>query len=489
MRSRRNAVRIVAGLTILGATLRFATLDRQSFWLDELVTVSLLHRSFGDMLAAIPGSEATPYLYYVLAWPWARVAGFGEVGLRSLSALVGAAIIPVAYGAGNALVSRRAGVIAAGLVSVHPFLIWYAQEARAYSLFALLAAFTVLFFGRALRTTGRWEIVGWALSASLALATHYFAAFLVLPEAVWLLARFGSRRLAALAAACPAAVGLAHAPLLLEQRGAGEAVTGGSLGARVAGVPKGLAVGYSFPAEIAGSVAAAVLLVAGLVLLATRAPVALRRRALVSGGLAVATIGAPVALAVGGADYVIVRNSILAIVPAAICIAAGYAVNRLGLAAAVALGVLSLAITLSVSFDPRYGRTDWRGAAERLGSPDGARAIVVTPYMSRSLWEPYLHGLDEPRGGSVTVREIAVVALATEGGFSTGAVRPPAVEPPAASADFRLTVAERTSTYTLFVFRARRPRPIATTDLASLRLADMQPGVLLQRPPTKPAGA
>ena len=59
------------------------------------------------MLHAIPESEATPYFYYVLAWPWARVFGFGEIGLRSLSALAGTAIVPVAYGAGTALVSRR----------------------------------------------------------------------------------------------------------------------------------------------------------------------------------------------------------------------------------------------------------------------------------------------------------------------------------------------------------------------------------------------
>ena len=80
------------------------------------------------------------------------------------------------------------------------------------------------------------------------------------------------------------------------------------------------------------------------------------------GGLAI-VVRAPVALALVGADYVIVRNTILAIVPAAICLATGYAATRLGLVAAAALCALLLAITLSVSFDERYGRTDWRGAA------------------------------------------------------------------------------------------------------------------------------
>ena len=484
---RSSVIVSVALLTAVGAALRFATIDRQSFWLDELVTVFLLRQDFGDMLRAIPESEATPYLYYVLAWPWTRLFGFGEIGVRSLSALVGAAIVPVAYGAGAALVSRRVGVIAAALVSVHPFLVWYAQEARAYSLFALLAACTVLFFGRALRGGGGWDLLGWALAASLALATHYFALFLIVPEAAWLLVRHGSRRFAALAALLPTAVGLAHLPLLLEQRGAGEAVTDASLGVRVAGVPKGLAVGFSFPAEIAGSVLAAVLLTTGLVLLLTRASPELRRRAFVPGGLAIISIVLPVALALLGADYVIVRNAILGIVPAAICVATGYAATRLGLAAGATLCALLLAIALSASLDERYGRTDWRSAGQRLGSPRGARAIVVTPFLSRQLWEPYLPSLAEPSGDVLRVQEIAAIGLATEEGFSiAGPVKPPALDsgPPPPPAGFRIVAQERTPTYTLVLYRATGPTPVSLAELDRLRLADRQPGFLVQPAPT-----
>ena len=130
---------------------RFATLDVQSFWLDELVTASLLDRGFGEMLDGVRETEATPYLYYVLAWPWAQAFGLGEVGLRSLSALAGTLAVPVSYGGGRRARSRRVGAVVAALVAVHPFLVWYAQEARAYSLLVLLGACTVLFLGRALR--------------------------------------------------------------------------------------------------------------------------------------------------------------------------------------------------------------------------------------------------------------------------------------------------------------------------------------------------
>src|SRR6185503_8508490 len=162
----------VVALTLLGAVLRLPTLDRQSFWLDELVTASLLDRGLGDVVREIPRTEATPYVYYVVAWLWSSVFGLGEVGLRSLSALAGTATIPVAYGAGVVLVSRRAGIVAAALVATSPFLVWYSQEARSYALFALLGAASVLTCGLALRGELRW-LAGWCVVGSLTVATHY----------------------------------------------------------------------------------------------------------------------------------------------------------------------------------------------------------------------------------------------------------------------------------------------------------------------------
>ena len=468
-------------LTIVGGGLRLATLDAQSYWLDELVTVSLLEQGFGDMLSGVRETEATPYLYYVLAWPWAQAFGLGEIGLRSLSALVGTAVIPVAYAAGAAFCSRRVGVVAAALVAVHPFLVWYAQEARSYSLLVFLAACSALFLGRALRAPRRLDLAGWAVASSLALATHYFAVFLVAAETVWLLLRYRPRRDAAVALLVPALVLAAHVPLLDDQRGNGGTVGDTSLASRVAGIPKALVVGYSFPAELAGSVLAAALVVLGVVLLVTRAPRAELRGALVAGSIALAAIAVPLVLALAGTDYLTARNVVVAVVPGAVAVAAGYASSRLGLAAGGVLCALLLAITLGVSLDQRYGRTDWRGAAERLGEPAGERALVVTPYLSRSLWRPYLPGLAEPAGPTATVAEIAVVGLATEGGFSSGAVHPPAVgAAPPAPPGFELVGTDREPTFTLVRYRAARPTEVPVEALAGLRLVDQQPGVLLQ---------
>lgn len=476
----RSAARLlpIVLVTALAAALRLPTLDRQSYWLDELVTVSLLDRSLGDVLREVPRTEATPYLYYVLAWLWSSAFGLGEVGLRSLSALAGTATVPVAYLAGTVLVSRRASLVAAALVATNPFLVWYSQEARSYALLALVAAGSVLAFGHALRG-GTRALVAWALVAALALATHYFAVFLVAAEAAWLLVRLRPVSRPVLATLLPAAVLAAQVPLVLAQRGNGEAVSGSPLASRILGIPKNLVVGYSFPVEALGSALAAALLLVGIVLLG-RVAAGERRGALAAGSLALATILIPVVLALGGVDFLVSRNTIAAIVPAAVCLGAGYATGRLGVATAAALCTLAAAIALVPALDTSYGRTDWRGAAEALRRQPRTGAIVVTPYMSRTLWRPYLPALDEPDGSSVVVKAITVVGLATEGGYSAGHVEPPSVATPKALPGFRVVSVERRPTFTLVRYVAERPTPVAIERLARLALTDEQPGILLE---------
>src|SRR5262245_31056644 len=213
---------IVAGLSILAAGLRFATLGVQSYHHDEIVTVNrILPLGFGDAMQAVRESESAPPLYYALAWAWTQLTGTGEVGLRSLSALAGVATVPVAYLIGAELRDRRAGIAAAALVAANPMLIWYSQEGRSYALFALLCAASLLYFLRALKAGRSRDLTIWGVVSALALATHYFAVFPVAVEAVWLALRRGKESARGLSIV--AFTALLLAPLAIDQRSAGHA--------------------------------------------------------------------------------------------------------------------------------------------------------------------------------------------------------------------------------------------------------------------------
>ncbi|HKP91093.1 MAG TPA: glycosyltransferase family 39 protein, partial [Thermoleophilaceae bacterium] len=399
MRPTRPQLLLIA-VVVAGAALRFATLDVQSFWIDEGYTVRLLRMDLGGLLDGIPRTEGTPPLYYVLAWLWTRPFGTGEVGVRSLSALLGTATIPVAYAVGRRLVSVRAGLIVAALAASSPLLVWYAQEARSYALLILLSVLATLYFLRALEGDG---YAAWGLASAAALATHYYALFFVAPQALWLLLRSPDRRRAALATAGAGAVGALLLPLAIDQShnyGA-RFIRFSDLGDRLLQVPKQFLVGYDLPSEVAFTAAAAALTAAALVLLVTRADAHARAGARTAAALTAAIVGLPLVVAIAGADYFIARNVITALVPFFVVLAAGFAATRrAGPALAVALCGVFVGATLVVEANPEYQRNDWRGAARALGPPRVTRAVVVTPLNGRIPLNLYARGLRPfPSGG------------------------------------------------------------------------------------------
>jgi 4-amino-4-deoxy-L-arabinose transferase-like glycosyltransferase len=389
-RARSRAFWILAGLTALAAALRFATLGLQAYHHDEIVTASrILRDGFWHAMDAVGFSESAPPLYYALAWAWTQVTGTGEVGLRSFSALAGVATVPVAYLIGAELRTRRVGLIAAALVAVNPMLLWYSQEGRAYALFVLLAALSLLY---CLRTAdggedARRNAILWGLFSGLALATHYFAFFPVAAEAAWLLWR--RRRAALPGVAIVAGFGVALAPLLVHQMSFEHAewIANFTLGHRFAETGFGFALGetgdvIAQPIHWPWALAPAAIAVLGVALLAARGDRDERRAAALPLAVAAFTLLAPLALALldSGKDFVLPRNLLPALVPLLIVLAVGLSLRRaprLGAALAALLAVYWLGFSVYASVSPALQRPDWEAVADELGEPTVPRAMVT----------------------------------------------------------------------------------------------------------------
>ena len=172
---------------LVAAAIRILTIDNQSFWADEALTAYEAQLPFGAMLNTVKHVETTPPLYFVLVWVWAHVFGTGEVALRSLSTIAGIALVPIAYLAARELVSRRAGVLAAAFVDRQPVPdLVLAGGAGVHAAGGVVRA-SFLWFMRARSEPSRRNLSWWAVCSALALMTHFFAGFLVAPEAMWLL--------------------------------------------------------------------------------------------------------------------------------------------------------------------------------------------------------------------------------------------------------------------------------------------------------------
>ena len=474
------------GITAVAAIVRFATLDLQSFDHDEAVTAArVIHPNLFDTLSAVGDGERSPPLYYVLAWAWSKLFGTGEVGLRSLSAILGTLTVPVAYAAAATLgSSRRVALFAAAFVALNPYLVWYSQEARSYALMVLLATWALVYFARSLERPEASSLAMWALASALALSSHYFAAFLIVPQAVWLLLRNRSRRRAMLATAAIAAVGLALIPLAVSQEGEGRrnAFTETALASRVGETALNL-VASEEPAPFAGNteidavqlvagVGGALLLAAAVALIATRASRDERDGAIVAGVVGAGALALPLLLAVVGLDFINPRNLIGALVPLLIVLAIGFGgrgAGKAGLSAAAVTCSLFAGVLVAVAISAQMQRPDWRGAAEALASSGEARVLVVPRNGDDPL--AYYLGARKPAGlGQKRVRAREIDVLSTNY----------RVEGPPGS--FELVDQEgRAPFFLVWRYRAPRPQRIRLQDLAGRRVLGERSAVLIKR--------
>jgi 4-amino-4-deoxy-L-arabinose transferase-like glycosyltransferase len=330
--------------------------------------------------------------------------------------------VPVAWAIARELSGYRAAIVCAALVAVNPLFVWYSQEARAYALFVLMGALTMLCFLRALQEPTPKRMAAFALTGALALLTHYFAVFLLIPMVLLLLRERTTRRAAIPAVAALLVVGLALLPLISAQGGHGTQWIGRwPLKERLEAIPQYYLTGYSGMPLGRG-----VELLVALPILAALALGALRmrtprgrpdldksnvRRAGTSIALVIAACGViiPIVMVGFGADYLAPRNLVAAMIPVTAVIAVVSVwpgTDRAGIALAAVIALAFLAVSLDVDASPRLQRGNWRDVAKALRGAPSEHAVTTVELGSAPL-EYYLHGLHalHPRS-SVLVSEI-----------------------------------------------------------------------------------
>ena len=482
-------------LLAAAALLRLVTIGEQSLWYDEAYTpVHVLHASLGATLRTMVHTENTPPLWYVVEWAFSRALGTSAVALRLPSALAGIALVGVAWGIGRELAGRWTAVVLAAIITFSPLFVWYSQEARAYSLFALLAGLSLWTFLRAWREPTARELAWWAAASVGALATHYFAAFLVAPEAALLLAaaipglRRALRRLRADGAPAPAPVApaalaaalavvliaaAALVPLVVSQGGHGTQWIGRwALSDRLVAIPGYFLLGGQSPGFGNGLLLACSLpLFCALGLLPGLTPREWRVGGLVF-GLGLVSIAVPLLLAAAGADYLAPRNVIASWIPLAASLAvvlAGERAGRAGVVLTVLVCGAGLAIVLATDLVPRFQRADWTGVASAVRSGPVSDRAIVTVELGAAPLEYYLPGLQYVHpASSVRVREIDLVGYAP--------LRASAAAPLTAAfhAAGRLTIHR----LDLYRFVAATPQLLTETELRADRLTPTSSQVL-----------
>jgi hypothetical protein len=178
---------LVGGITAAGLLLRWPSFTDALFG-DEVTTYGVVSghgpRAVLDLVHS--DIENTPPLFYLVAAATERVGGSAEA-LRLPSLLAGVTAIPLTYWLGTLTVGRRAGVTAAALMAVSPYLIFYSTEARSYALVMLLALLSTLALLYALQRGGLALWIAYGAVSCASLYASYTALFILLAQLAWAL--------------------------------------------------------------------------------------------------------------------------------------------------------------------------------------------------------------------------------------------------------------------------------------------------------------
>ena len=187
-------------LLLLAFGLRLHRLGEPSLWGDEGLSLYRARASWEDLLRGrivlqgiqpIETIDNHPPLYFAVLKVWVGLAGDREFTLRFPSVFASILMIPVAWVAGRRLREPAAAWAGAILAAASPLYLWYAQEARMYTLLALesgLLLFLLLPSGHGASLGLRRQIA--ALMTLLAMILTHYTAFLLVPAlGLWALAQ------------------------------------------------------------------------------------------------------------------------------------------------------------------------------------------------------------------------------------------------------------------------------------------------------------
>ncbi len=216
---------ILGALILIGFVVRVWQLGGQSLWLDEALSVIFSRPSLREVISILVTDDLHPPLYYVALHLWIRAAGSTEFAARFVSLIFGLPAIPATYVLGSALFrenrssgywsdrGRQIGLVAALLVTVSPFLVYYSQEARMYSALATFGLLSSLALWKLLDEPGRRWWVAYVIFTAAVIYTQYFGALVIIFQAIYLLGiGVRERRKAVIAFSALAAAAVLYVP-------------------------------------------------------------------------------------------------------------------------------------------------------------------------------------------------------------------------------------------------------------------------------------
>jgi mannosyltransferase len=180
---------IVLLILVVATGLRFYHIDYQSVWLDEICSILEANPDikWSDLEATIMVSDPHPPLYFALMKILFQLFGYTTLVARVFSAIVGVGGVYALYLLGKEINNKNTGLLAAFLLAINSFHIYYSQEVRMYALLVLLTVLSYYKLVVYLKENTYKNAILYGLFTGLMLLTQFFGLFVLVSQVIILL--------------------------------------------------------------------------------------------------------------------------------------------------------------------------------------------------------------------------------------------------------------------------------------------------------------
>lgn len=174
----------------LWLALRLYGIERESLWLDELLSYRHLSytESLADFLSAVSIENApTTPIYFILEYFWGQHVSDTKTGVRLLSLLVAGISFTTLFALARKWFGPTGAAVTGITLALSPAHIYYDLEVRMYCLVVLLSAWSVWTLWLAVVERLRWAWFLHILVNFVLIWTHPFGSLLWVAQGLWLL--------------------------------------------------------------------------------------------------------------------------------------------------------------------------------------------------------------------------------------------------------------------------------------------------------------
>lgn len=180
---RYNGIVLLLMLATVGFS--YVLFIHQSLRLDEAQTFWQVTRSPLGVLHTV-GKDVHVPLYHILIYLWQMVFGHGVETARAFSVLLFALSVPLLVMLGNLVYRNRStSIFAAAIFALSPFMNWYGNDIRMYSLLVAVAILNQYFFIKIRRTDAAYAWWGYTITGIIGIYTHYYFGLVLLAQAAF----------------------------------------------------------------------------------------------------------------------------------------------------------------------------------------------------------------------------------------------------------------------------------------------------------------